>query len=169
MATFGQWINIHPLFDGQGGPIMLVGKSASPLPPLPCRHLVTPPKEHFELLPIWQEGALFFLSKHIAFFVQIFGISQWNPYHCDPYHLNREDFQTKVKNGQNETNAKITSTSWGTRHAAMGLTNDPWQVWCLRTYKRMATHHTKHIIKRIAFMALNIHEFFNCWSYGPKW
>ena len=82
---------------------------------------------------------MIFLSKHIAFFVQIFGISQQNPYRWDPYRLNRRDFQTKVKNGQNETNSKITSTSRGTRHADMCLTNDPGQALGLRTYKRVAT------------------------------
>ena len=46
-------MNIRLLTDGQGGtqldPIMLVAK-------LPHEHLVTPPKEHYELLPIWLEG-----------------------------------------------------------------------------------------------------------------
>ena len=132
--------------------------------------VITPPKEHSELLPIWQEGIWFFLSKHMIFFVQIFGIFRHNLYCCDPYRLNKGDFLTKVKNDQNKTNWKIMSTSRGMRHATMGLTNDPGQTWCLRTYKGVATRHTlshlahQHLDDMVSWSSIFCNSFFRSFA-----
>ena len=70
-----------------------------------------PPKEHSEFLVFYQEETWFFLSRHMAFFKLLFGVSENWMYCWNPHPSNMGDLSLNRYLNQNKTFSKITSTS----------------------------------------------------------